>query len=73
MARVLVRLSETAIQVNDNHQAGQRKTEELHAFTRKEIASLGDKVEGNLKTIQTNQENLILLVGPISEKFRSAA
>ena len=73
LTKVLVRLSENSMQMNDNHQAGQHKTEELHAHTRKEIAGLSDKIGHDLKTIQSNQESLIQLVGPISDKFRSAA
>jgi hypothetical protein len=52
---------------------GQHKTEELHAFTRKEIAGLGVKLEGELRTIQTNQDKMIGLVAPITEKFRKEA
>lgn len=69
--RILERLADTSLRISDIHNNGQKKTEDLHALTRREIAGLGERLGGDLKTIQTNQEKVIELVGPISERFRT--
>jgi hypothetical protein len=71
--KILDRLVDISIQTSDNHLKGHQKTEELHAYTRKEIAGLGVKLEGELRTIQTNQDKMIELVAPITDRFRKEA
>lgn len=71
--KILERLVDISVQTSDNHLKGHQKTEELHAYTRKEIAGLGVKLEGELRTIQTNQDRMIELVVPITERFKKEA